>query len=211
MRITLRTLPFAATLVALPLFSSGAQSSELADQRVRAAAGATASATDRTTDDSAWFANEFPRLAWATTTDRLENGVAIRTFHRIRGVKLEGCTLTFASSIDTDSANVRNVRFASYQIPLQAVAALSVRAATQGHEGWVRVEPATDVQLVAARGGAFIYSTPNYSSPDFVSPPMITTEVHRASITVGDEAEAQRIAKAMRQAARRCGAAAGAL
>ena len=207
MRITLRTIPIATALLALPLLSAGAQSPELASQRARAAAPHTAAALDRSGDDaSAWFANEFPRLAWATTTDQAQNGVVVRTFYRVRGVKLEGCTLNFAASIDTDSANVRGYRFASYSIPLQAVAGLAIRKADGAAAGWVRTEPASDIQLIAARGGVFTHRTPNYQSPDFVNPEMITTEVRRASITVGDEAEAEQIAKAVRQAARRCGA-----
>ena len=125
MRITLRTIPFAAALVALPLFGAGAQSPELANSPVRAGAAPTATRTPEET--MAWFANEFPRLAWATTTDHTENGVAIRTYHRVRGVKLEGCTLTFASSVDTDSANVRGYTFSAYTIPLKDVNVAGVK------------------------------------------------------------------------------------
>lgn len=207
MRITLRTFPIAAALLALPLLSAEAQSPELASQRARVAAAQMASAPDRNADGSSeWFTNEFPRLAWATTTDQAQNGVVVRTFYRVRGVKLEGCTLNFAASIDTDSANVRGYRFASYSIPLRSVAGLAIKKADGAAAGWVRTEPASHVQLIAASGGTFTHSTPNYSSPDFVNPEMITTEVRRASITVGDEGEAEQIAKAVRQAARRCGA-----
>jgi hypothetical protein len=206
MRITLRTIPFAAMLVALPLFSTGAQAPELANQRVR---GAATTATPEET--MAWFANEFPRLAWATTTDHTENGIAIRTYHRVRGVKLEGCTLTFASSIDTDSANVRGYKFSAYTIPLKDVnvAGVAITRADAGSSQYVRTEPASNVRLVAAKNGAFTYTTPDYQSENFVTPGVVRHEVGTASITVGDEAEARRIAKALTDAARLCGAKAG--
>ena len=207
MRITLRTIPFAAALLVLPVVNAAAQSPELANQRVRAAAAPTATPEET----MAWFANEFPRLAWATTTDHTENGVAIRTYHRVRGVKLEGCTLTFQSSIDTDSANVRGYKFSAYTIPLKDVnvAGVAITKATAGSTSWVRTEPASDVKLVAAKNAAFTYSTPDYQSANFVTPGVVRHEVRTASITVGDEAEARRIAKALTDAARLCGAKAG--
>jgi len=205
MRITLRTIPFAAMLVALPLFSTGAQAPELAKQGVRAGAAPTASTSEET---MAWFANEFPRLAWATTTDHMENGMSIRTYHRVRGVKLEGCTLTFASSVDTDSANVRGYKFSAYTIPLKDVnvAGVAITKASAASSSWVRTEPASNVRLVAAKDGAFTYTTPDYQSANFVTPSVVRHEVRTASITVGDEAEARRIAKALTDAARLCGA-----
>ena len=212
MRITLRTIPLAATLLALPLFSSGAQSPEPAKARLQTAAAPTASVAARTPEETmAWFANEFTRLAWATTTDHTENGIAIRTYHRVRGVKLEGCTLTFASSIDTDSANVRGYKFAAYTIPLKDVnvAGVAITRADAGSSQWVRTEPASNVRLVAAKDGAFTYSTPDYQSENFVAPGVLRHDVRTASITVGDETEARRIAKALTDAARLCGAKAG--
>jgi hypothetical protein len=204
MRITLRTIPFAAMLVALPLFSTGAQAPELSKQGVRAAAAPTATPEET----MAWFANEFPRLAWATTTDHMENGMSIRTYHRVRGVKLEGCTLTFASSIDTDSANVRGYKFSAYTIPLKDVnvAGVAITKASAASSSWVRTEPASNVRLVAAKDGKFTYTTPDYQSDNFVTPSVVRHEVSTASITVGDEAEAHRIAKALTDAARLCGA-----
>ena len=201
MRITLRTIPLAATLLAFPLFSTGAQSPGLANQSVRAAAAPTE-------ETMAWFANEFPRLAWATTTDHTENGISIRTYHRVRGVKLEGCTLTFASSVDTDSANVRGYRFSAYTIPLKDVnvAGVAITRASAGSSTYVRTEPASNVSLVAAKNAAFTYSTPDYQSANFANPGVVRHEVRTASITVGDEAEARRIAKALTDAARLCGA-----
>src|SRR5688572_10236055 len=211
MRITLRTIPFAAALLALPLFNTGAQAPELANQRVRAGAAPAASAARTPEETMAWFANEFPRLAWATTTDHTENGVAIRTYHRVRGVKLEGCTLTFASSVDTDSANVRGYTFSAYTIPLKDVnvAGVKITRADAGPSGRVRTEPASNVRLVANKQGAFTYTTPDYHSDNFVTPGVVRHEVRTASITVGDEAEAQRIAAALTDAARLCGAKAG--
>ncbi len=206
MRINLRTLPYAATLLALPLFSASSQSSELAEQRVRAAA---TPAIDSTADQTtAWFANEFARLAWATTTDQLENGTAIRTFHRIRAVKLEGCTLTFSASVDTDSANVRGYRFTKYTIPLKLVnlASVEISRPMQDENGRVRTEPANNVHLAASRGSVFSYTEPDYASADFVSPGVITSEIRATSITVSDDAEALRVAKAVKQAAKLCGA-----
>ena len=206
MRINLRTLPYAATLLALPLFSVSSQSPELAAQRVRAAA---TPAIDTTADQTtAWFTNEFARLAWATTTDKLENGVAIRTFHRIRGVKLEGCTLTFAASVDTDSANVRGYRFSTYSIPLKSINLSSVEISrpTQDESGRMRTELANNIHFAAARGSAFSYSEPDYSSPNFVSPGVITSEISSTQITVSDDAEALRVAKAVKHAAKLCGA-----
>ena len=206
MRITLRTIPIAALLVALPLVGSRAQAPELANQRARAAAP-TAATHEET---MAWFANEFPRIAWATTTDHMENGVSIRTYHRVRGVKLEGCTLTFASSVDTDSANVRGYTFSAYTIPLKDVNTAGVRITkADASSNMVRTEPASNVRLVAAKNAAFTYSTPDYRSENFVTPGVVRHEVRTASITVGDEAEAQRIAKALTDAARLCGAKAG--
>ena len=205
MRITLRTIPFAALLVALPLAGADAQSPELTKERVRVAAAPTHEET------MAWFANEFPRLAWATTTDHMENGVSIRTYHRVRGVKLEGCTLTFASSVDTDSANVRGYTFSAYTIPLKDVNTAGVRItkADASSSTMVRTEPASNVRLVAAKNAAFTYSTPDYQSENFVTPGVVRHEVQTASITVGDEAEARRIAQALTDAARLCGAKAG--
>jgi hypothetical protein len=204
MRINLRTIPVAAMLVALPLFGTSAQAPELANKGVRAAS-APASTPEET---MAWFANEFPRLAWATTTDHMENGMSIRTYHRVRGVKLEGCTLTFASSIDTDSANVRGYKFSAYTIPLKDVnvAGVAITKASAASSSWVRTEPASNVRLVAAKDAAFTYTTPNYQSENFVTPSVVRHEVSTASITVGDEAEARRIAKALTDAARLCGA-----
>jgi len=204
--MNLRTLPYAATLLALPLFSASSQSSELAAQRVRAAA---TPAIDSTADQTtAWFTNEFARLAWATTTDKLENGVAIRTFHRIRAVKLEGCTLTFAASVDTDSANVRGYRFSTYKIPLKSVnlASVAISRATQDENGRVRTELANNIHVAASRGSAFTYTEPDYASANFVSPGVITSEIRSTFIPVSDDAEAVRVAKAVRQAAKLCGA-----
>jgi hypothetical protein len=211
MRITLRTIPLAATLIALPLFSTGAQTPEPAKQPLKAAAAPTRAAVRTPEETMAWFANEFPRLAWATTTDHTQNGIAIRTYHRVRGVKLEGCTLTFASSIDTDSANVRGYKFAAYTIPLKDVnvAGVAITRADAESSEWVRTEPASNVRLVAAKNGAFTYSTPDYQSENFVTPGVVRHEVRTASITVGDEAEARRIATALTDAARLCGAKAG--
>jgi hypothetical protein len=212
MRISLRTIPLAATLLAFPLFSADAQSPEIANPRLRAAATPTASAAARTREETmAWFATEFSRLAWATTTDHTENGIAIRTYHRVRGVTLEGCTLTFASSIDTDSANVRGYKFSAYTIPLKDVnvGGVAITRASAESTNWVRTEPASNVRLVAAKNGAFTYETPDYHSDNFVTPGVVRHEVQTASITVGDEAEAQRIAKALTDAARLCGAKAG--
>jgi hypothetical protein len=212
MRITLRTIPFAATLLALPLFSTGAQTPERANQSLTPAAVPAARTVGRTPEETmAWFANEFPRLAWATTTDHTENGIAIRTYHRVRGVKLEGCTLTFASSVDTDSANVRGYKFAAYTIPLKDVnvAGVAITRADAGSSQWVRTEPASNVRLVAAKDAAFTYSTPDYQSENFVTPGVVRHEVRTASITVGDETEARRIASALTDAARLCGAKAG--
>ena len=207
MRITLRTIPIAALLVALPLVGARAQAPELANQRARAAAAPTAATHEET---MAWFANEFPRIAWATTTDHMENGVSIRTYHRVRGVKLEGCTLTFASSVDTDSANVRGYTFSAYTIPLKDVNTAGVRITkADASSNMIRTEPASNVRLVAAKNAAFTYSTPDYRSENFVTPGVVRHEVRTASITVGDEAEAQRIAKALTDAARLCGAKAG--
>jgi len=204
MRITLRTIPFVATLVAFPLVSAGAQTPELANQRARVVAPSSARTPEET---MAWFANEFPRLAWATTTDHTANGVSIRTYHRVRGVKLEGCTLTFASSIDTDSANVRGYKFSAYTIPLKDVnvSGVKITRADAGRD-LVRTEPASNVRLVAAKDGAFTYTTPDYQSANFVTPGEVRHEVRTASITVGDEAEARRIASALTDAARLCGA-----
>ena len=206
MRITLRTIPFVATLLAFPLVSTGAQTPELANQRARASAAPSAARTPEET--MAWFANEFPRLAWATTTDHTSNGVAIRTYHRVRGVKLEGCTLTFASSIDTDSANVRGYKFSAYTIPLKDVnvSGVKITRADAASTDLVRTEPASNVRLVAAKNGAFTYTTPDYQSANFVTPGEVRHEVRTASITVGDESEARRIANALTDAARLCGA-----
>ena len=204
--MNLRTLPSAAMLLALPLFSVGSQSSELAAQRVRAAA---TPAIDTTADETAaWFTNEFARLAWATTTDKLDNGVAIRTFHRIRAVKLEGCTLTFSASVDTDSANVRGYRFSTYTIPLKSVnlASVEITRPTQTEDGRVRTEMANNIQVAATRGTAFSYTEPDYSSANFVTPGVITSEIRATSIPVSDDAEAVRVAKAVKQAAKLCGA-----
>jgi len=204
--MNLRTLPSAAMLLALPLFSVGSQSSELAAQRVRAAA---TPAIDTTADETAaWFTNEFARLAWATTTDKLDNGVAIRTFHRIRAVKLEGCTLTFSASVDTDSANVRGYRFLTYTIPLKSVnlASVEITRPTQTEDGRVRTEMANNIQVAATRGTAFSYTEPDYSSANFVTPGVITSEIRSTSIPVSDDAEAVRVAKAVKQAAKLCGA-----
>lgn len=206
MRINLRTLPIAATLLALPLFSVSSQSSELAAHRARATA---TPAIDSTADQSsAWFTNEFARLAWATTTDQLDNGMAIRTFHRVRAVKLEGCTLTFAASVDTDSANVRGYRFLKYTIPLRSVnlASVEISRPTQGENGRVRTEPANNIRLVATRGNAFSFTEPDYSSANFVEPGVITSEIRSTLIPVSDDAEAVRVAKAVKQAAKLCGA-----
>ena len=211
MRITLRTIPLAATLLALPLFSTGAQSPETAQARLHTATAPTASTVRTSEETMAWFANEFPRLAWATTTDHTENGIAIRTYHRVRGVKLEGCTLSFASSVDTDSANVRGYKFSAYTIPLKDVnvAGVAITRANAESSQWVRTEPASNVRLVAAKDGAFTYSTPDYQSENFVTPGVLRHGVRTASITVGDEAEARRIAQALTDAARLCGAKAG--
>jgi len=206
MRMNLRTLPYAATLLALPLFSLSSQSSELAAQRVRPAA---TPAIDTTADETAaWFTNEFARLAWATTTDKLDNGLAIRTFHRIRAVKLEGCTLTFSASVDTDSANVRGYRFLTYTIPLKSVnlASVEITRPTQTEDGRVRTEMANNIQVAATRGTAFSYTEPDYSSANFVTPGVITSEIRSTSIPVSDDAEAVRVAKAVKQAAKLCGA-----
>jgi hypothetical protein len=204
--MNLRTLPYAATLLALPLFSVSSQSSELAAQRVRPAA---TPAIDTTADETAaWFTNEFARLAWATTTDKLENGVAIRTFHRIRAVKLEGCTLTFSASVDTDSANVRGYRFSMYTIPLKSVnlASVEITRPTQTEDGRVRTEMANNIHVAATRGTAFSFTEPDYSSANFVTPGVITSEIRSTSIPVSDDAEAVRVAKAVKQAAKLCGA-----
>ena len=206
MRINLRTLPYAATLLALPLFSASSQTSELADQRVRTAV---TPAIDTTVDQTtAWFTNEFARLAWATTTDKLENGIAIRTFHRIRAVKLEGCMLTFAASVDTDSANVRGYRFSQYSIPLKSVnlSSVAISRPTQDENGRERTELANNIHLAASSGSAFSYSEPDYSSANFVSPGVITSEIRSTLIPVSDDAEAVRVAKAVKQAAKLCGA-----
>ena len=206
MRINLRTLPFAATLLVLPLFSASSQSSELAAQRVRAAA---TPAIDTTVDQAAaWFTNEFARLAWATTTDQLDNGLAIRTFHRIRGVKLEGCTLTFAASVDTDSANVRGYRFSTYSIPLKSInlASVEISRPQQDEAGRMRTELANKIMLAASSGSAFSYSEPDYASANFVSPGVITSEIRSTSISVSDDAEALRVAMAVKHAAKLCGA-----
>jgi hypothetical protein len=204
--MNLRTLPYAATLLALPLFSLSSQSSELAAQRVRPAA---TPAIDTTADETAaWFTNEFARLAWATTTDKLDNGLAIRTFHRIRAVKLEGCTLTFSASVDTDSANVRGYRFLTYTIPLKSVnlASVEITRPTQTEDGRVRTEMANNIQVAATRGTAFSYTEPDYSSANFVTPGVITSEIRSTSIPVSDDAEAVRVARAVKQAAKLCGA-----
>ena len=206
MRLNLRTLPYAATLLLVPFVTAIAQPSELATQRVRTAASP---AADTTADQSAaWFANEFARLAWATTTDQLDNGLAVRTFHRIRGVKLEGCTLTFSASVDTDSANVRGYRFSTYAIPLRSVNLASVAITRPKHpdHGRVRTEEANTIQLAAARGSAFSYSEPDYASENFVKPGVITSEIRSTSIAVSDDAEAVRVATAVKHAAKRCGA-----
>lgn len=202
MRITLRTIPLAAMLLAVPLKSMQGQSPELANQRVRAPA-----ATATPEETMAWFANEFPRLAWATTTDHTQNGIAIRTYHRVRAVKLEGCTLTYASSVDTDSANVRGYKFSAYTIPLQDVnvAGVKITKADPESSNLVRTEPASSVRI-AAKNGVFTYTTPDYQSENFATPGVVRHEVRTASITVGDEAEALRIAKALTDAARLCGA-----
>ena len=140
----------------------------------------------------------------------MENGVSIRTYHRVRGVKLEGCTLTFASSVDTDSANVRGYTFSAYTIPLKDVNTAGVRITkADASSNMVRTEPASNVRLVAAKNAAFTYSTPDYRSENFVTPGVVRHEVRTASITVGDEADAKRIAKALTDAARLCGAKAG--
>ena len=62
---------------------------------------------------------------------------------------------------------------------------------------------------LAAKNAAFTYSTPDYQSENFVTPGVVRHEVRTASITVGDEAEAKRIAKALTDAATLCGAKAG--
>ena len=212
MRITLRTIPLAATLLALPLFGAGAQAPVLANQPARVAAAPAAGAASGTPEETmAWFANEFPRLAWATTTDHTANGIAIRTYHRVRGVKLEGCTLTFASSVDTDSANVRGYTFSAYTIPLKDVnvAGVAIVRAGAGSGDMVRTEAASNVRLVATKNAAFTHSTPDYHSENFVAPGVVRHEVRSASITVGDATEARRIAKALTDAARLCGAKAG--
>lgn len=205
MRFTLRTIRIAAMLIALPLFRIAAQSPALADQRARAATSAARATPEET---MAWFANEFPRLAWATTTDHMQNGIAIRTYHRVRGVKLEGCTLTYASSVDTDSANVRAYKFAAYTIPLQDVSVSGVKITRADAEqgDMVRTEMASNVRIVAAKNRAFTYSHPDYQSANFVTPDVERHEVQTASITVGDETEARRIAKALTDAAVLCGA-----
>ena len=206
MRMNLRTLPYAAMLLALPLATARSQSSELASQRVRTAA---TPAIDTTADEtSAWFTNEFARLAWATTTDQLENGTAIRTFHRIRAVKLEGCTLTFKASVDTDSANVRGYRFLTYTIPLKSVnlSSVAISRPTRDENGRVRTELANNIHVAASRGSAFSYTEPDYSSANFVSPGVITSEIRSTQIPVSDDAEAERVAQAVKHAAKRCGA-----
>ena len=58
----------------------------------------------------------------------------------------------------------------------------------------------------SSKNAAFTYTTPDYQSENFVTPGVVRHEVRTASITVGDETEAHRIAKALTDAARLCGA-----
>jgi hypothetical protein len=88
-------------------------------------------------------------------------------------------------------------------------AGVRITRADASSSNMVRTEPASNVRLVASKNAAFTYSTPDYQSQNFVTPGVVRHEVRTASITVGDEVEARRIAQALTDAARLCGAKAG--